>query len=797
MPTEVPKFGTPSISNGQVNAITKVGNTIVAGGTFTTVAGQARNRIVAFDATSYALTSFNPVLDGAVNSIIPGPTAGTIFVGGAFKNVNGAVRRGVVLLDLATGAQVSAFNPKVVNGTVNDLVLRGNQLYLAGAFTKVRGVVRQGLARVDATTGAVDANFVVNLAEHHNNSGSGAQAAVGATAIDVTPDNTSMIVVGNFRTANALPRVQAAMVDLTTSPAQVRPDWKTTRFEPLCFNWAFDTYMRGVSMSPDGSFFVINTTGGANGGTLCDSASRWETTGSGTDVQPTWANFAGGDTFFGVTVTNNAVYVGGHMRWLNNPNGGDYASAGAVARPGLGALDPVSGRPLDWNPGRNPRGVGAFAMFATTDGLWVGSDTNFIGNRQYRRERIAFFPYAGGTPQVSQTTQSLPARVWVGKNDPGTTDVLYRVNAGGATVGAVDNGPDWSDDSGTTSPYRNSGSNSIYWGPSANRAPDLPAWAPTALFDDERWDPSGGAEMSWAFDVPNGTPVQLRLYLVDRYSGTANPGTRVFDVLVDGALAIDNLDISGSVGPNTGTMRAVDLVSDGTVNIDLIHFIENPSIAGIELVRTDVTPTPPGPGALSTSDFDGTTATALTPTEAQGIAWENVRGAFSVGGKLYYGLTDGKLHVASFDGTTIGESSVVQPYHDAFWMNISTGSGQTFDGVEPSLYAQLSSVTGMTYHAGRLYYTRTGDTALRARWFSPDSGIVDETVATIPSSVSFSDAGGMFVSGTWLYVVDRGNGDLRRVAFDGVSVTGAWEVVDGPSTSGNDWRNKALFLGPQ
>jgi hypothetical protein len=797
MPTEVPKFGTPSISNGQVNAITKVGNTIVAGGTFSTVAGQARSRIVAFDATTYALTSFNPVLDGAVNSIIPGPTAGTVFVGGAFKNVNGAVRRGVVLLDLATGAQVSAFNPKVVNGTVNDLVLRGNQLYLGGTFTKVRGLVRQGLARVNATTGVVDANFVVNLAEHHNTSGSGAQAAVGATAIDVTPDNTSMVVVGNFRTANGLPRVQAAMIDVAASPAAVRADWNTTRFEPLCFYWAFDTYMRGVSMSPDGSFFVINTTGGANGGTLCDSASRWETTASGSDVQPTWANFAGGDTFFGVTVTNNAVYVGGHMRWLNNPNGGDYASYGSVARPGLGALDPVSGRPLDWNPGRNPRGVGAFAMFATSDGLWVGSDTNFIGNRQYRRERIAFFPYAGGVAQVPQTTQSLPAKLWVGANDPGTTDVLYRVNAGGTTVAAVDNGPDWSDDSATDSAYRNSGSNAASWGPGANRGPNLPDSAPTALFDDERWDPSGGTEMAWAFPVPSGTPVQVRLFFADRYSGTSTPGTRVFDVTVDGVLAIDNLDISGSVGPNTGMMRTVDIVSDGTVDIDLTHYIENPAISGIELVRTDVTPVPPGPGTLSTSDFDGTSATGLTEVDAAGIDWGTVRGAFSVGGKLYYGMTDAKLHVASFDGTTIGTSSIVQPYHDAYWMNISTGSGQTFDGVEPTLYAQMSSVTGMAYDRGKLLYTRTGDNALRARWFSPDSGIMDETTTSIPSSVSFDDAGGMFVSGSWLYVVERSTGDLRRVAFDGSSVTGAWEIVDGPSTSGNDWRNKALFLGPQ
>ena len=39
--------------------------------------------------------------------------------------------------------------------------------------------------------------------------------------------------------------------------------------------------------------------------------------------------------------------------------------------------------PLAWNPGRNPRGAGAYALLATPQGLYVGSDTNYIGNYQY------------------------------------------------------------------------------------------------------------------------------------------------------------------------------------------------------------------------------------------------------------------------------------------------------------------------------------------------------------------------------------------------------------------------------
>ncbi|MFN8083784.1 MAG: malectin domain-containing carbohydrate-binding protein [Dermatophilaceae bacterium] len=794
MPSVVPAAGTPSVDNGQVQAIAQVGSTMVIGGTFTSVNSQARRSIAAFNVTTNTLTSFNPTLDGVVNSVLAGPVPNTVYVAGSFKTVNGATRRGITLLDLATGQQVAGFTPPVVNNLVNDIVLRGNQLYLAGAFTKVGASVRGGLARLNATTGAVDPSFVVNLAGHHNNTGSGAQAAVGATAIAVTPDNTRLAVVGNFRTANGLPRVQAALVDVATNPVAVKSDWATTRYEPLCFNWAFDTYMRDVEMSPDGSFFVITSTGGPNYGTLCDAATRWETSGTGSDVQPTWITQTGGDTLWATAITPKAVFLGGHQRWLNNPNGGDSAQPGAVPRPGLAALDPVSGRPLAWNPGRNPRGVAVFAFAPTATGLWVGSDTTYIGNRKYLRKRLAFFPYAGGIAQTPTTTAALPASVYLGTG-PSDPSILYRVNAGGPVVGATDIGSNWSDDSAPDNPLRNSGSNSAGWSGAPAYDATMPATVPSGVFGSERWDPWDATEMSWHFPVAAGTPVQVRLFFADRCGCTSTPGSRVFNVSVDGTALLTNFDINAAVGHDVATMRTTDIVSDGSVDIDFGHVVENPLINAIEIVRTDLPPPPPSDGILSAASFDGTTAGPLAQVPDGGIAWKNVRGAFAVGGKLFYGMTDAKLHVASFSGGTIGTSSVVQPYHDPAWMNVSTGSGQTYDGVEPSLYGQLPSISGMTYANGRLYYTLSGDNTLYSRWFSPDSGIVDETTFTVPSSVGFADADGMFVDGAWLYVASASTGDLSRVAFSGGQVTGSWEVVNSPTSGGIDWRNRALFIG--
>lgn len=90
-----------------------------------------------------------------------------------------------------------------------------------------------------------------------------------------------------------------------------------------------------------------------------------------------------------VAVTGAAVYVQGHSRWLDNPDGVDSAGPGAVDRRGGGAIDPRTGKALRWNPVMLNQ-VGGYPFLATHDGLWLGRDGNRIGG-EYQRG-IAFLP---------------------------------------------------------------------------------------------------------------------------------------------------------------------------------------------------------------------------------------------------------------------------------------------------------------------------------------------------------------------------------------------------------------------
>lgn len=377
---------TPNILDGTVRGVAVVGNEVVVGGSFTRVqkgdTTYTRNKIFAFDKNTGAVEqNFTPSLNGDIYQLAAGPN-NTVYAAGTFTDVDGTTQSGVTQLNVSDGSRVAAFKGHVNNGYVRTVVRHGNDLYIGGSFTKVEGEARTVIARLNATTGAVDENFDLNVSDPTSS-----QSALKVMKLAVNPAGTRLAFDGTFTTVNGESRPRIAMADISGSAAELA-DWRTSRYAASC---PVDVYTRGIDFSPDGSYFVVVTTGGPTSpySTLCDSAQRWETGSTGSDIQPTWVNYTGGDSLYEVSVTGAAVYVGGHQRWLDNPYGNDSAGPGAVSRPGIGAIDPSTGKALSWNPTKE-RGHGVEALVASNDGLYVGSDTEIV-HQEYRK-RIAEFP---------------------------------------------------------------------------------------------------------------------------------------------------------------------------------------------------------------------------------------------------------------------------------------------------------------------------------------------------------------------------------------------------------------------
>ncbi len=137
--------------NNTVHALAIGGATVYAGGDFTTVGGwlfgSTRNRICAFS-TGGTLANWNPNSNGAVLSLAV-DTGGTIvYAGGAFTTIGGQNRNRIAALNTANNT-ATAWNPNS-NGQVTALAVNGTYVYVGGAFATIGGQARNNLACLKA-----------------------------------------------------------------------------------------------------------------------------------------------------------------------------------------------------------------------------------------------------------------------------------------------------------------------------------------------------------------------------------------------------------------------------------------------------------------------------------------------------------------------------------------------------------------------------------------------------------------------------------------------------------------------
>lgn len=192
-----------------------------------------------------------------------------------------------------------------------------------------------------------------------------------------------------------------------------------------------------------------------------------------------------------------------------------------------------------------------------------------------------------GQIQVTHNGSNNPLNVSLTGQGNSVLNPIYRVNAGGSALTASP--LNWATDVELApSQYVNvnemgnqttSTSNSINMTHSS-----IPAGTPMTLFQTERWDLPTPAPMIWSFPVSSSGNYQVRLYFAETYSGASSVGGRVFDVIIENQLVLNDYDIFADVGANKGVVKTFTVtVTDGTLNIQFGHVVENPSVRAIEI----------------------------------------------------------------------------------------------------------------------------------------------------------------------------------------------------------------------
>jgi hypothetical protein len=301
-----------------------------------------------------------------------------------------------------------------------------------------------------------------------------------------------------------------------------------------------------------------------------------------------------------------------------------------------------------------------------------------------------------------------------------------------------------------------------------------------ALFDSERWDPGSagdGDEMQWNFPVSSGKPLTVRLYFANQCDCTSGVGSRVFDVAIDGATKLSNLDLVALKGDRVGFMQSFNVTSDGNgVDIDLSHDVENPLINGIEIIDRSVTAPStidPALNQVRRTPLSGAGVPGTTTTASGNDSFHNARGAFVINGTLYTPWVDGTLKARSISGATLGTARTVNLFNSTFATDAPGISGIAYDPA-----------------TARIYYTITGQSRLFWRWFNPESEVVGSVRYDVDAgSMDASQVGGMFLSGGSLYFGLRSNGDLYRVGFD-AGVTGPATLLN----ASREWTAPGMTL---
>jgi len=392
-------------TSGRVYAISRAGNAIILGGSFTGLwsptngSTVARNYLAAVDAVTGELLPWNPAANGEVRALKASADGRTVYVGGAFTTVGGLARARVAAVSVPDGAIVPGFSANAP-ATVTALELIGDTLYAGGYFTTFAGQPRSRLAAVDAATGALRTGFT-------------GSANASVRTLLAAPDGSSLYVAGELTSLSGAARGYLGSVHPATGAA-------TSWNPPIpCVDALLPCYIWDLAQDSDTIYAGVSGPGGrVTAYARSNGARRWEAHGDG-DVQ-------------GLDVHHGVVYAGGHFDL-------DF---GGQPRAGIVALRASNGAVLSTFAPQLLNGLGVFAVLPGTDSLQLGGGFTKV-DADAGEQRFAQFPTlpdtkAPSVPSGLRTTAVTDARVdlaWTASTDDEAM-AGYRVYRDGVLVGS-------------------------------------------------------------------------------------------------------------------------------------------------------------------------------------------------------------------------------------------------------------------------------------------------------------------------------------------------------------------------
>ena len=404
--TERPRTDTLRVTNGEVLDSIVIGNRVIVVGTFTQVQNAGGSTfdqpyIAAYNADSGQFDAgWRPEVDNFVNAIAT--DGSNVYIVGQFDTVDGQAHRRIAKIN-SSGSADSRFTTSVGTTPLTVAAAHG-KVYFGGSFTSVNNQPRERFAAVDSTTGQLDPETDFTFADSVSN------GTLAVRWIDVSPNGDFLFLSHTARLIDGEIRTGLAKFDISANSTSLS-SWRTLHFENELDRLPSGQRARRLAISPDNSYVVMVTSGNDRPPTN-DVAVRLPTSG-GSNVQADWVS-RHFDTVLGVVISDDAVFVGGHFQFQEAPGSTDpfpgdrdtlfgfganqgpqILGSEVVRREQIGALDPNTGKSLDWNPGSDSF-IGVQSLtWNDRYGLLVGHDASRLGGVQIGRHAI-FNP--GSTP---------------------------------------------------------------------------------------------------------------------------------------------------------------------------------------------------------------------------------------------------------------------------------------------------------------------------------------------------------------------------------------------------------------